>query len=94
MLPGGTAYMSDAGMTGDYDSVIGMQKEEPLQRFMTGIPSSVRRPSPARSAEQVPSSSVSTATPLSVATPRRVQSGRGDAGYEACSGSSWPTAES
>ncbi len=31
ILPGGTAYMSDAGMTGDYDSVIGMQKEEPLQ---------------------------------------------------------------
>ncbi|MHC2473610.1 metallophosphoesterase (TIGR00282 family) [Bradyrhizobium elkanii] len=39
VLPGGTAYMSDAGMTGDYDSVIGMQKEEPLQRFLTGIPS-------------------------------------------------------
>ena len=31
--------MSDAGMTGDYDSVIGMQKEEPLRRFTTGIPS-------------------------------------------------------
>jgi hypothetical protein len=39
ILPGGTAYMSDAGMTGDYDSVIGMQKEEPLRRFITGIPS-------------------------------------------------------
>src|SRR6266566_2202441 len=39
VLPGGTAYMSDAGMTGDYDSVIGMQKEEPLHRFTTGIPS-------------------------------------------------------
>ena len=39
ILPGGTAYMSDAGMTGDYDSVIGMQKEEPLQRFTSGIPS-------------------------------------------------------
>jgi calcineurin-like phosphoesterase len=26
-------------MTGDYDSIIGMQKEEPLQRFQTGIPS-------------------------------------------------------
>ena len=26
-------------MTGDYDSVIGMQKEEPLRRFTTGIPS-------------------------------------------------------
>jgi metallophosphoesterase (TIGR00282 family) len=39
VLPGGTAYMSDAGMTGDYDSVIGMQKEEPLNRFTTGISS-------------------------------------------------------
>jgi len=39
ILPGGTAYMTDAGMTGDYDSVIGMQKEEPVRRFTTGIPS-------------------------------------------------------
>lgn len=39
VLAGGTAYMSDAGMTGDYDSIIGMQKEEPLHRFVTGIPS-------------------------------------------------------
>jgi metallophosphoesterase (TIGR00282 family) len=39
ILPGGTAYMSDAGMTGDYDSIIGMQKEEPLRRFTSGIPS-------------------------------------------------------
>jgi calcineurin-like phosphoesterase len=39
ILAGGTAYMTDAGMTGDYDSVIGMQKEEPLRRFTTGIPS-------------------------------------------------------
>jgi metallophosphoesterase (TIGR00282 family) len=39
ILSGGTAYMTDAGMTGDYDSVIGMQKEEPLHRFLTGIPS-------------------------------------------------------
>jgi len=39
ILPGGTAYMTDVGMTGDYDSVIGMQKDEPLRRFTTGIPS-------------------------------------------------------
>jgi metallophosphoesterase (TIGR00282 family) len=39
ILAGGTAYMTDAGMTGDYDSVIGMDKDEPVQRFMTGIPS-------------------------------------------------------
>jgi 2',3'-cyclic-nucleotide 2'-phosphodiesterase len=38
ILPGGTAFMTDAGMTGDYDSVIGMQKEEPLRRFTSGIP--------------------------------------------------------
>jgi metallophosphoesterase (TIGR00282 family) len=39
ILSGGTAYMTDAGMTGDYDSVIGMHKDEPLHRFVTGIPS-------------------------------------------------------
>ena len=39
ILPGGTAYMTDAGMTGDYDSVIGMHKDEPMRRFTTGIPS-------------------------------------------------------
>ena len=39
ILPGGTAFISDVGMTGDYDSVIGMQKDEPLQRFTRRIPS-------------------------------------------------------
>lgn len=39
ILAGGTAYQSDAGMTGDFDSVIGMEKEEPLRRFLTKIPS-------------------------------------------------------
>jgi len=39
ILGGGTAYMTDAGMTGDYDSIIGMQKEEPMRRFTSGIPS-------------------------------------------------------
>jgi calcineurin-like phosphoesterase len=37
ILKGGTAYMSDAGMCGDYDSVIGMDKEEPLNRFLRKI---------------------------------------------------------
>ena len=37
ILPGGTAFMSDVGMTGDYDSVIGMTKDEPLQRFLRRI---------------------------------------------------------
>ena len=40
ILPGGTAYMTDAGMTGDYDSVLGMEKEEPVQRFLRKVPSS------------------------------------------------------
>ena len=35
ILPGGTAYQTDAGMCGDYDSVIGMEKEEPIRRFTT-----------------------------------------------------------
>jgi metallophosphoesterase (TIGR00282 family) len=39
VLPGGTAYMTDAGMCGCYDSVVGMDKDEPLRRFLTRIPS-------------------------------------------------------
>ena len=38
ILPGGTAFLSDAGMCGDYDSVIGMDKAEPMRRFITGMP--------------------------------------------------------
>ena len=38
VLPGGTAYQTDVGMTGPYDSVIGVQKEQILQRFLTSIP--------------------------------------------------------
>ncbi|QBY01057.1 TIGR00282 family metallophosphoesterase [Rhodophyticola sp. CCM32] len=38
ILPGGTGYMTDAGMCGDYHSVIGMEKAEPLRRFITGMP--------------------------------------------------------
>jgi metallophosphoesterase (TIGR00282 family) len=37
ILRGGTAYLSDAGMCGDYDSVIGMEKTEPVRRFVTGM---------------------------------------------------------
>ncbi|RJK99643.1 TIGR00282 family metallophosphoesterase, partial [Paracoccus siganidrum] len=37
ILNRGTAYQSDAGMCGDYDSVIGMEKAEPLRRFLTGL---------------------------------------------------------
>ena len=38
ILTHGTGYISDAGMTGDYDSVIGMDKEEPLRRFTRKTP--------------------------------------------------------
>ena len=38
VMPGGTAFQSDAGMCGDYDSIIGMDKGEPLQRFVSKVP--------------------------------------------------------
>jgi len=38
ILPRGTAYMTDAGMCGDYDSVIGMQKKPAVLRFVTKMP--------------------------------------------------------
>jgi metallophosphoesterase (TIGR00282 family) len=37
ILPKGTGYISDAGMCGDYHSVIGMDKAEPMRRFVTGM---------------------------------------------------------
>jgi metallophosphoesterase (TIGR00282 family) len=37
ILPRGTAYQTDAGMCGDYNSVIGMEKDEPMRRFITGM---------------------------------------------------------
>lgn len=37
ILPGGTAYLTDLGMTGPSDGVIGMDQEAVLERFMTGI---------------------------------------------------------
>jgi metallophosphoesterase (TIGR00282 family) len=39
ILSGGTAFQSDVGMTGDFDSVIGMEKDEPVRRFLTKVPS-------------------------------------------------------
>jgi len=38
ILPGGTAYQTDCGMTGPYDSVIGVEKEIVLQKFLTSLP--------------------------------------------------------
>jgi metallophosphoesterase (TIGR00282 family) len=37
ILSGGTGFLSDAGMCGDYNSVIGMEKAEPMRRFVTGM---------------------------------------------------------
>jgi calcineurin-like phosphoesterase len=39
ILAGGTAFQTDAGMTGDYDSVIGVEKAEPIRRFLQPTPS-------------------------------------------------------
>jgi metallophosphoesterase (TIGR00282 family) len=44
IMPGGTAFMTDAGMTGDFDSVIGMNKDEPLNRFLRKLPGSKFEP--------------------------------------------------
>jgi hypothetical protein len=38
ILPGGTAFQTDVGMSGPYDSVIGVDKDIVLQRFLTGMP--------------------------------------------------------
>jgi len=38
VLPGGTAYMTDVGMTGPFDSVIGIEKRAIIERFLTSIP--------------------------------------------------------
>lgn len=38
ILPGGTAYLTDAGMTGPYDEILGMEKEKVLYKFKTGLP--------------------------------------------------------
>ena len=39
ILPNGTAYLTDAGMTGPHDSIIGMERESAMTRFLTGMPS-------------------------------------------------------
>jgi metallophosphoesterase (TIGR00282 family) len=44
ILPLGTAYVSDLGMCGDYNSVIGMDKTEPLNRFLRKLPSQRMEP--------------------------------------------------
>ena len=44
ILPSGTAYLTDAGMCGDYDSVIGMKKDISIERFATHMPGSRYQP--------------------------------------------------
>jgi hypothetical protein len=39
LLPGGTAYITDVGMTGPHDSIIGVETSAALARFLTGLPS-------------------------------------------------------
>jgi metallophosphoesterase (TIGR00282 family) len=39
VLPGGTAYITDVGMTGPFDSVIGMDRERAVRKFVTQLPS-------------------------------------------------------
>lgn len=39
ILPGGTAYQTDVGMSGPYDSIIGVEKDLVLRKFLTGMPS-------------------------------------------------------
>lgn len=38
VLPGGTAYITDVGMTGPHDSIIGMERAAVIDRFVTGLP--------------------------------------------------------
>jgi 2',3'-cyclic-nucleotide 2'-phosphodiesterase len=47
ILPGGTGYITDIGMTGDYDSVIGMDKALSLQRWQTSTPTKRLEPATA-----------------------------------------------
>jgi metallophosphoesterase (TIGR00282 family) len=44
VLTGGTAYLSDVGMCGDFDSVLGMDKQEPISRFLTKLANSRFKP--------------------------------------------------
>jgi hypothetical protein len=48
ILPGGTAFVTDVGMTGDFESVIGMNKDEPLNRFLRKIPGAKFEPASGR----------------------------------------------
>ena len=49
ILPKGTAFMSDVGMTGPYDGILGMEREVVLRRFLTGMPARFEVPKDGRS---------------------------------------------
>lgn len=49
VLPGGTAYISDVGMTGPYDGILGVEKEAVLKRFLTNLPVRFEVPKAGRS---------------------------------------------
>ena len=48
ILPEGTAYLTDAGMTGPYDAVLGMKKEQVLRKFLTQMPTRFEVPKEGR----------------------------------------------
>lgn len=48
ILPGGTAYLSDVGMTGPYDGILGMEKDAVVYRFITGLPARFEVPNSGR----------------------------------------------
>ena len=67
ILARGTAYQSDAGMCGDYDSVIGMDKLEPITRFVTGMSQAAASPRPKARRRSAASISRPTTPPASPA---------------------------
>ncbi|WP_147532214.1 TIGR00282 family metallophosphoesterase [Bacillus marasmi] len=48
ILPGGTAYISDVGMTGPYDGILGVERDAVLKRFLTALPSRFEVPKEGR----------------------------------------------
>jgi len=80
ILPKGSGYQTDAGMCGDYDSVIGMDKLEPLKRFVTGM--GTARFEPALGAATICGTYVETDDSTGLA--RRISSVRLDGKLENC----------
>ncbi|MBS4199032.1 TIGR00282 family metallophosphoesterase [Bacillus sp. FJAT-49732] len=48
ILPNGTAYMTDVGMTGPYDGILGMEKEAVIKKFLTALPARFEVPKSGR----------------------------------------------